>query len=89
MSGGPFTDDFVRHMALTTQTQHGIIDAAKKMAVILAEMGRASHKAKGDDPAYAVSRWSELIRQEALRILREEKQQKKLEHGIINSRPNG
>lgn len=80
---GPFTDEFVKHGLLTVQTQHGIIRYMEGMAQVLAEAGRASKKAIGDDPAYAVNRWAEIVRKRALEILREDpcgpqSQQKKL-----------
>lgn len=61
------------HVAKTFATQQGIIEFAKRAAEILAEAGRASAKAKGDTPEYAARRWSQVILDEALRILREEK----------------
>lgn len=83
MRDGPFTDDFVKHGLLTVQTQHGIIRYMEGMAQVLAEAGRSSKKAIGDDPAYAVNRWADIVRKRALEILREnpcgpQKQQKKL-----------
>lgn len=60
------------HYRLTVQTQHGIIRYAEGMAQVLAEAGRASAKATGDLPAYAVNRWSEIIRKRALQILAED-----------------
>lgn len=70
---GPFTDEMVRHGLLTVQTQHGIIRYMEGVARVLAEAGRASHKATGDAPEYAVRRWSDIVRNRALEILREEK----------------
>jgi len=62
---GPFTDDFVKHMVLATQTQHGIVKYAEAMAQVLAEAGRASAKATGDSPRTAINKWLEVIRQRA------------------------
>lgn len=72
MPKGPFTDDMVKHAFLTVQTQRGIIEVAEKMAEILAEAGRASNKAVGDSPAYAVRRWSDVIRDRALELLNDD-----------------
>lgn len=72
MSEGPFTDDFVKHGLLTVQTQRGIIEYAEGMVQVLAEAGRASHKALGDSPEYAVRRWSDIIQKRALELLRTE-----------------
>lgn len=74
MSDGPFTDDFVKHGLLTVQTQRGIIEYAEAMAQVLAEAGRASHKAAGDSAEYAIRRWSDIIRQRALDIVKDERE---------------
>jgi len=73
MKSGLFTDEMVRHGLLTVQTQHGIIRYIEGMARVLAEAGRASNKALGDSPEYAVRRWSDILRNRALELLREEK----------------
>jgi hypothetical protein len=70
---GPFTDNMTRHFVLSVQTQHGIVAAAKEMAKILAEMGRASQKATGDPALFAVNKWAKIITDEAERILRGER----------------
>ena len=70
MNDGPFTDEMVGRYIKVVQTQHGIVHVAEEMAKVLAEMGRASSKAVGDAPAYAVQRWSDLIRKRALELLR-------------------
>ncbi len=77
MSEGPFTDDFVRHGLLTVQTQRGIIEYAEAMAQVLAEAGRASHKANGDPADYAIRRWSDVILKRALDIVRADPSPKK------------
>jgi predicted hydrolase (HD superfamily) len=79
MSDGPFTDDMIRHYVKVVQTQHGIAHVAEEMAKVLAEMGRASGQAVGDAPAYAVQRWSDLIRKRALELVRQEKKVKTCE----------
>lgn len=73
MSDEAYIDSVVRHGRLIVQTQHGIIEYAEGMAQVLAEAGRASNKALGDSPEYAVRRWSDVILNRALEILREEK----------------
>lgn len=72
MSEGPFTDDMVRHMVGTVQTQAGIIKYAEAMAQVLAEAGRASKKALGHSPEFAVRQWSDVILKRAIEILRED-----------------
>lgn len=57
---------------LVVETQHAIIKYAESMAQILAEAGRASHDATGDPPKLAVRRWSDIILNRALEILRDE-----------------
>ena len=73
MNDGPFTDDMIRNWVQVAKTQRSIIDYAEGMAQVLAEAGRASHKAIGDDPAYAVNKWVEIIRRRAMEILKEDK----------------
>ena len=76
---GPFTDDFVKHMVLATQTQHGIVKYAEAMAQVLAEAGRASAKATGDSPRTAINKWSEIIRRRAEELVGPSLMEKKLE----------
>lgn len=73
MTEGPFTDDMIKHALTIVQTQHGIIKYAEAMAQVLAEAGRASKKATGDPPEYAVNKWAEVIRHRALDLLRKER----------------
>lgn len=56
------------------KTQRGIIEYAEGMAQVLAEAGRASQKALGDPPGWAVDKWAEIIRKRAHEILKEERQ---------------
>lgn len=69
MPEGPFTDDMIRHALSVVQTQHGIIKYAEAMAQVLAEAGRASGKATGDPPEYAVRQWVAVIQERALELL--------------------
>lgn len=71
MFGGPDDKD-IEHLANTLVTQQAIIKYAKEMAVVLAEAGRASQKARGDSAETAVRKWADVIVQEALRLLRED-----------------
>lgn len=71
-NNGPFTDDMVRHYVKVVKTQHGILEAVEVMAKVLAEMGRASRKAVGDSPVYAIARWTDLIKQRANEILQQD-----------------
>ncbi len=72
MTEGPFTDEYVKGWVMTVQTQAGIIKYAEAMAQVLAEAGRASHKATGDSAEYAVQRWVQVIQDRALELLRED-----------------
>lgn len=83
MSEGPFTDDMIRHYMLAAQTQQGIIKYAEAMAQVLAEAGRASHKATGDSPQVAVLKWITVIQKRALELLHEDSQQRALPHPSI------
>jgi hypothetical protein len=65
-------DAAFKHYLLTVQTQNGIIEYAEAMAQVLAAAGRASRKATGDAADYAVRKWSDVIRDRALDILRAE-----------------
>lgn len=69
MTEGPFTDEFVKHMIVSAQTQKVIIEYAEAMAQVLAEAGRASKKATGDSATYAVDKWIEVIRKRAHELL--------------------
>lgn len=64
--------DDVAPIGAVVDTQMGIIQFAEVAAKYLAEAGRASAKAIGDDPEYAVRQWSNVIRDKAIEILREE-----------------
>ena len=68
----PFSDDMLKHYRAVVQTQKGIIAYAEAMAQVLAEAGRASHRALGDSPQTAVNKWSDVIRERALEILRDD-----------------
>lgn len=72
MSDGPFTDDMIRNWVQVAKTQRGIIEYAEGMAQVLAEAGKASNKAVGDSPEYAISRWIDIIHKRALQILKEQ-----------------
>lgn len=72
MSDGPFTDGDARVWMMAVQTQAGIQKYAEAMAQVLAEAGRASCKAIGDDPAVAVRRWADVIRRRALELIEED-----------------
>jgi hypothetical protein len=52
-------------------TQEAIIEFAKAAAEILAAAGEASAKATGDSAYFAINRWSDIIREKAIQILRE------------------
>lgn len=76
---GPFTDDDARQLfeaMRKTQpiidTQHAIIKYAEPMAQFLAEAARASGQALGDDPAYALMKWMDVILERAREILKEQ-----------------
>jgi len=69
MTEGPFTNEFVKHMIVSAQTQEGIIKYAEAMAQVLAEAGRASEKATGDSAHYAVNKWADIIRTRAIELL--------------------
>ncbi len=66
---GPFTDEGLKHALMVVQTQHSIIKYAESIAQILAEAGRASAKAKGDSPEYAIRQWSDVILKRALELV--------------------
>jgi len=70
MSEGPFTEDMVKHYVVSMQTREGIRQAALAMAKVLAEMGRASNKATGDAPEFAIKQWSKLMVEQAIEIVR-------------------
>lgn len=72
---GPFTDEMVRSYVMAAKTQDGIQKYAEAMAQVLAEAGRASQKAIGDRPEYAIDRWCDVIRQRAKQLLREQPKQ--------------
>lgn len=72
---GPFTDEMVRGYVVAAKTQAGIQKYAEAMAQVLAEAGRASQKAVGDRPEYAIDRWCDVIRQRAKQLLREQPKQ--------------
>lgn len=59
-------------------TQAGIIQFATAAARVLAEAGFASSRALGDSPSYAVRKWADVIKAEALDIVegRAKKQKK-------------
>jgi len=69
--------DDVAPMSAVIDTQMGITQFAEAAAKYLAEAGRASSKAIGDDPEYAVRQWSNVIRDKAIEILREENRKTK------------
>jgi hypothetical protein len=52
-------------------TQKGIRDFAEQAAQLLAKAAKASHGAVGDAPEYSAKKWSEVILQRALEILRD------------------
>src|SRR5262249_54843980 len=66
-------EELVRKWPDICATQEAIIDFAKVAAEILAEAGRASERSTGDPANFAVRQWADVIRDEALRILREER----------------
>ena len=68
---GPFTDDFVRRMVDVQATQHGIIKYMEAMAQVMAEAALASKKATGDSPAYAIGKWTDVVKKRAQEILME------------------
>ena len=78
MREGPFTDAGIKRALKVVQTQHGIVEAAEEMAKVLAEMGRASEKAVGDSPSYAIDKWCDLIRKRAKELARQRPEQKQL-----------
>lgn len=61
-------DGVARHFVATVQTQAGIQAFIRKAADVLAEVGRASSKATGDHPATAIRRWTDVLREEAIRL---------------------
>ena len=77
---GPFTDDFVRRMIDVQATQHGIIKYMEAMAQVMAEAALASQKATGDSPAYAIAKWTDVVKKRAQEILTE-KLTAKIERG--------
>lgn len=70
-------DEAFDRWVMAVKTQHGIIKYAEAMAQVLAEAGRASNKAMGDSAEAAVRKWSKVIEDRALEILREESRPQK------------
>lgn len=63
----------IEHAGKVVETQHAIIGYIEAMAQVLAEAGRASEKALGDSPHYAINKWCDLLRERAHELLREPK----------------
>lgn len=59
----------IEHAGKVVETQHAIIQYIEAMAQILAEAGRASHKALGDSPHYAIDKWCDLMRDKAHQLV--------------------
>ncbi len=74
---GPFTDEMVRRMIDINNTQHGIIKYMEAMAQVMAEAAIASQKAIGDSPAFAVSKWTEVVKKRALELIKEKQSDKR------------
>ena len=66
-------DAAVEHIANMLQTKAAILEYIEPIAQVLAAAGRASEKAMGDIPQFAVQQWSEVIKERAYEILREDK----------------
>lgn len=66
-----FTDDDAKHFLAVVQTQAGIQAFIRKAAEVLAQAGFASKKAIGDNPEFAIRRWSRLMADEAVRLCKE------------------
>lgn len=65
-------DAAVEHIANMLQTKAAILKYIEPIAQVLAAAGRASGKAMGDSPHFAVDRWLDVIRERAHEILRED-----------------
>lgn len=74
-----FSDMNADRIRKVLETQKGIIEFANWAATVLAEAGIASSKAVGDSPQYACRRWSEVILEEALRIVDEREPNAKID----------
>jgi hypothetical protein len=70
-ANGELSDEAARHIHDVIQTKTAILQYIEPIAQVLAEAGRASAKAMGDDADYAIDRWLEVIRERAHAILRE------------------
>lgn len=70
MSDGPFTTEFVKHIRDTFATQQGIIEFIQVAAPIMAEAARASHKATGDSELFALSKWTQILQDRAIELLK-------------------
>jgi len=73
---GPFTDEMVRRMIDVHNTQHGIIKYMEAIAQVMAEAAIASQKALGDSPAYAVAKWTDVVKKRALELIKEKLSEK-------------
>jgi len=65
-------DAACEHIVKMLQTKAAILEYIEPIAQVLAAAGRASEKAMGDSAKYAVDQWSNVIRERALEILRQE-----------------
>jgi hypothetical protein len=72
----PFGDDDARrligkhnHAVRVRDTQHAILEYAEPIAQFLAEAARASNKALGHSPEYALAQWITVIERRTKEIL--------------------
>jgi len=77
MTDGPFTDDMARKFLQTARMQREIIPHMEEMAQKLAAAGVASEMVKGDSAEYSIYRWCEVIRDRAMVLLREKRDEAK------------
>jgi hypothetical protein len=66
---GELSDEAAHHIYDAIQTKAAILQYIEPIAQVLAEAGRASAEAIGDDPCYSLDRWLGVIRERALAVM--------------------